>query len=385
MALSAFYIRNKDVSVTTAIQQYTHTPLCVFSWRILDLSVALTYSMLSVFGQQGRGIAAAAALLRGYNQVYPLEEVELQHLHLLIACRLSCSATLGAFSYKQNPGNEYLLLHAQPAWDALELLWGHDDKHRASMAASLKTVFEQACSQPANESGATIQCTDLEFPDPRFVDILSSLRETGPTAKRRRTDNGDKPVITFVTGNKKKLEEVKRILGTDLPFGITNQKVDLPELQGDTLEIAKEKCLEAARRVGGAVITEDTSLCFTALNGLPGPYIKWFLEKCGHEGLNKMIGSYEDKSGYAQTVVAFCPGPNKDVVVFDGRTMGKIVPARGKLDFGWDPVFQPDEGDGLTYAEMDKDQKDAISHRSRAMAQLKEYFTNKQDVIKASL
>lgn len=335
--------------------------------------------MLTTYGKEGRSISAAAAMLRGYNKTYPITDVEMQHLHLLIACRLACSCTLGAYSYSQNPGNEYLLLHAQPAWDALEFLWGQDDKYRASVGQTLKGVFEQACS---NTEG----CSDLEFPDPRFADPLSALRENGLPAKRRKLEvDNEKPSITFVTGNKKKLEEVQRILGTDLPFVITNKKVDLPELQGDPLEIAKEKCLEAARLVCGAVITEDTSLCFTALKGLPGPYIKWFLEKCGHDGLNKMIGTYDDKSGYAQTVVAFCPGPNDEVVIFDGRTMGKIVPARGKLDFGWDPIFEPDEGKGLTYAEMNKDEKDAISHRSRAMLQLKEYFTNEHVAIKKSL
>ena len=87
-----------------------------------------------------------------------------------------------------------------------------------------------------------------------------------------------------------------------------------------------------------------------------------------------MIGAYDDKSAYAQTVVAYCDGPGKEVLTFDGRTMGKIVPARGKLDFGWDPVFEPDEGGGKTYAEMNKDEKDAISHRGRSFAKLKEYL-----------
>ena len=62
-----------------------------------------------------------------------------------------------------------------------------------------------------------------------------------------------------------------------LPFTLTNTKIDLPELQGEPEEISREKCRLAAEQVGGAVITEDTSLCFNALNGLPGPYIKWFL------------------------------------------------------------------------------------------------------------
>ena len=53
--------------------------------------------------------------------------------------------------------------------------------------------------------------------------------------------------------------------------------LDLPELQGEPLEIAKEKVLIAYRQIKKPVIIEDTSLCYNALKGLPGPYIKWFL------------------------------------------------------------------------------------------------------------
>lgn len=80
--------------------------------------------------------------------------------------------------------------------------------------------------------------------------------------------------LTFVTGNAKKLEEIKAILGQRFPYKVENIKIDLPELQGEIDEISIEKAKEAARRVKGAVVVEDTSLCFKALNGLPGPYIK---------------------------------------------------------------------------------------------------------------
>ena len=53
-----------------------------------------------------------------------------------------------------------------------------------------------------------------------------------------------------------------------------SQNVDLPEYQGTPEEVVREKCLEAARRIQGPVIVEDTCLCFNALGGLPGPYIK---------------------------------------------------------------------------------------------------------------
>lgn len=85
----------------------------------------------------------------------------------------------------------------------------------------------------------------------------------------------------------------------------------------------------------GPTLVEDTSLCYHALKGLPGPYIKWFLDKLGHDGLNKMLAGYEDKSAYAQCIFAYCNGPGSEPVVFVGRTEGKIVPARGPTDFGW--------------------------------------------------
>lgn len=175
----------------------------------------------------------------------------------------------------------------------------------------------------------------------------------------------------FVTGNAKKLEEVKAIVGKSIP--LSNMKIDLPELQGDPEDVAKAKCELASEKVKGPVLVEDTSLCYNALSGLPGVYIKWFLEKTGHEGLNNMLAAYEDKSAYAQCIFAFSPGPGEKVQTFIGRTHGTIVPARGSLDFGWDPVFQP-EGFDKTYAELPKEDKNLISHRRKALDLVKAYF-----------
>ncbi|GFY81437.1 inosine triphosphate pyrophosphatase family protein [Actinidia rufa] len=77
--------------------------------------------------------------------------------------------------------------------------------------------------------------------------------------------------VTFVTGNAKKLEEVRSILGHSIPFHPL--KLDLPELQGEPDEISKEKARLAAKEVNGPVLVEDTCLCFNALKGLPGPYM----------------------------------------------------------------------------------------------------------------
>ncbi|CAN0450212.1 unnamed protein product, partial [Ectocarpus sp. 12 AP-2014] len=132
----------------------------------------------------------------------------------------------------------------------------------------------------------------------------------------------------------------------------------------------REKCHLAAEQVQGPVMVEDTGLCFNALGGLPGPYIKWFLDGTGHDGLNGILEGFQDKTAYAQCVFAFSAGPGKEVKIFDGRTAGSIVPPRGPTNFGWDPIFQP-EGRDVTYAEMAKEDKNAISHRGRALAMLK--------------
>ena len=76
--------------------------------------------------------------------------------------------------------------------------------------------------------------------------------------------------LTFVTGNAKKLEEVVAILGSNFPYEVTSQKIDLPEYQGTPQEICIEKCREAIKILQTPVIVEDTCLCFSAMGGLPG-------------------------------------------------------------------------------------------------------------------
>ena len=191
-------------------------------------------------------------------------------------------------------------------------------------------------------------------------------------------------VLTFVTGNAKKLEELVAILGSTCPFPLSSAKLDLPELQGEPADVSREKCRIAARLLGGPVLVEDTSLGFNAMGGLPGVYIKWFLEKLGHEGLNRMLADFPDKSAYAQCIFAFSEGPHDEPRVFVGRTPGRIVPARGPPDFGWDPVFQPD-GHANTYAEMDKAVKNTISHRYHSVAALRAYLVDSREAIQARL
>lgn len=185
--------------------------------------------------------------------------------------------------------------------------------------------------------------------------------------------------VTFATGNANKLREVQSIL-SEGGIALKSKSLDLPELQGTPDEIAIAKCKAAADIIKGPVLTEDVALEFTALNGLPGPYIKWFVKQIGLEGLNKMLAGFEDKSATAVCTFAFCRGPGYPCITFRGSTSGKIVPARGHTGFGWDAIFQPDGYDS-TYAELDKTIKNRISHRYKALEQVRLYLQDENNFV----
>ncbi|RFU73454.1 ham1 family [Trichoderma arundinaceum] len=178
------------------------------------------------------------------------------------------------------------------------------------------------------------------------------------------------PPIHFITGNANKLKEVKAIL--EPRISIQSQSLDLEEIQGTIEEVAESKCRRAADLVNGPVLVEDTALCFNALQGLPGPYIKWFLDKLGHQGLNNLLAAYEDKSAEAVCTFAYSAGPGRDPIIFQGRDVSDA----NELTLGWDPVF---EFEGKTYAEMESAEKNKISHRGRALAKLQAWFESQQE------
>eukprot|EP00727_Mastigamoeba_balamuthi_P002089 m51a1_g11878 nucleoside-triphosphate diphosphatase, putative (226) ;mRNA; f:568775-570550 len=193
-------------------------------------------------------------------------------------------------------------------------------------------------------------------------------------------DDDDDP-----SGNKNKLAEVRAILGAILPGGsasIRSQSIDLPELQGTGDHICAAKAREAAQRVGGPVLIEDTELRFDALGGMPGPYIKWFLEAVGPQGLHRMLAGFDDKRATARCTFVLCMGPGQEpLAAFHGDVRGTIVSPRGDNNFGWDPVFQRDEQNeqGLTFAQMPPEQKNALSHRRLALEGVRAWLTAHPD------
>jgi len=175
--------------------------------------------------------------------------------------------------------------------------------------------------------------------------------------------------IAFITGNATKAMH----LGQFLDFPIKHTKLDIPEVQSLNLEeVATEKARAAYKILGTPVLVEDTALTFEALNGLPGPLVKWFLESIGNDGLTKLLLGYDNRNAVAETCFALCDGSG--VHLFEGTSLGKVaIHPKGDDGYGWDPVFIP-EGSNLTWAEFDLAEQRGVSMRRLAIEKLQRYL-----------
>lgn len=174
--------------------------------------------------------------------------------------------------------------------------------------------------------------------------------------------------IYFITGSKDKLLEIKSVLGD-----VEQLEIDLPEIQSlNAREIIEEKLKEARKHHLGEFIVEDTSLYFSALNGLPGPFVKWFLKAIGNEGLYKIVKTFGNSQAEVKTIIGYASAEG-EIKFFEGNFTGTIVEPRGNNGFGWDSIFQPN-GTNKTFAELTTGEKNSFSMRKIAAEKLKEYL-----------
>ncbi len=171
--------------------------------------------------------------------------------------------------------------------------------------------------------------------------------------------------FVLVTGNLGKIAEARLALGGDVETAL----LDLPEIQSlDYLEVVRAKADEAWRQVGRPLIVEEAGLDLAALNGFPGPLVKWMLKAVGAEGLARTAAALGEVRAAARCFLLYKDGDQE--IVAEGRTDGTLVlPGRGTHGFGWDPVFLP-EGSTHTFAELTGHEKDAVSHRGKAWREM---------------
>lgn len=111
---------------------------------------------------------------------------------------------------------------------------------------------------------------------------------------------------------------------------------------------------------------------------LLGPYIKWFQEKLGCEGLWNILMAYPNKNATAVCTLAFCPFPHADPVLFTGRTDGTIIAPVAGRGFGWDSIFLPHDGDE-PFSCLSVEQKNELSHRGKAVRQWADWLAQNQE------
>ena len=183
--------------------------------------------------------------------------------------------------------------------------------------------------------------------------------------------------LIFATGNAHKMKEIREILG-GLPVGIVSMKeagIDLEiEETGSSFE---ENALIKARAVaavsGALTLADDSGLEIDALGGAPGIYSSRFLgedtpySEKNRAIIEKLAGlSGSERSARFRCVIA-AVFPDGRELVSEGRVEGEIAfsPA-GENGFGYDPIFYLPER-GCTTAELSAEEKNAISHRGRAL------------------
>lgn len=185
--------------------------------------------------------------------------------------------------------------------------------------------------------------------------------------------------LLIATHNAGKLEEFRELLAP-LGVAVTGAKelgLDEPEETGTTfIENARIKALAAMQATGLPALADDSGLEVDALDGAPGVYTAdWAEGPGGRDFLRAMTRTHSELQarGAARPWTArFCctlllARPDRGEQVFEGRVEGQLVwPVRGALGHGYDPMFQP-EGESRTFAEMDHAEKNAISHRGRAL------------------
>ena len=188
--------------------------------------------------------------------------------------------------------------------------------------------------------------------------------------------------IVFASNNSHKLSEIRQL---ELPFEIlsladTGCSEEIPET-ADTLEgNALQKARWVKEHYGYDCFADDTGLEVDALGGEPGVYSARYAGE-GHDSeanMAKLLANLEgvtDRRARFRTVIALIKDGEEHL--FEGIVEGHITTARSGADgFGYDPIFMPD-GTDKTFAEMTADQKNAISHRGRAVEALKSFFNNK--------
>ena len=189
--------------------------------------------------------------------------------------------------------------------------------------------------------------------------------------------------LIIASNNKHKIYEIKKMLGSKFSeilsmreAGIEHETVE----DGKTfLENARKKAVEIAALSGCAALADDSGICIDALGGAPGIYSARFSGGDDEDNNRLLLEKLRESSNRAghYTCAMVLVYPDGREISSEGYMYGDITDTpRGERGFGYDPLFVP-TGESRTVAEMTDDEKNAISHRAKALeAILQQIETN---------
>jgi XTP/dITP diphosphohydrolase len=201
-------------------------------------------------------------------------------------------------------------------------------------------------------------------------------------------------VLRFViaSANPDKVKEIVTVLGATTAVELVPRPTHVPEVveDGETLlDNARLKAQALVAATGVPAVADDTGLEVEALGGAPGVHSARYAgdDATYADNVAKLLSELAalgDRGGQRRAcfkTVALAAFPDGSEVSAEGVLGGSIARAvRGENGFGYDPVFVPDGGDGRTLAEMDPEEKDAVSHRGRAFRALGARLTERAPV-----
>jgi len=191
--------------------------------------------------------------------------------------------------------------------------------------------------------------------------------------------------IVLATHNKHKITEISEKLGKKVLSAI-DVGVEEIEENGTTFEENATIKATAVWKPGRLAIADDSGLCVNALNGAPGIYSARYAgeptdDEKNNQKLLRELEKHSDRSGYYICVIA-CILPSGRKITVEGKTTGILLKEyRGQGGFGYDPLFLTDEL-GKTFAEITLQEKNAISHRGKAVDAMIALFKNDPEIAK---
>lgn len=184
--------------------------------------------------------------------------------------------------------------------------------------------------------------------------------------------------LIIASNNKHKIYEIKKILGDrfDEILSLREAGIDHETVEDGTtfMENAYKKAKEIAEISGSCALADDSGISADALDGAPGIYSARFSGEHGNDQANNdllvaRLADKEDKSAHYTAAICLVYPDGKRVEA-EGYLYGRIIDTpRGTRGFGYDPIFVPD-GEERTVAEMTDEEKNAISHRAKALEAL---------------